>query len=395
MIRKTFALLTWLSLATSPGLAIMRIVHLNVSQHDWNALLNNGVFTTRIIQLLSAVVILFAWLITVITYVQGMRIRNNPWHYVEPQSLLPVCGVALASFLSLGSKSAETTQPDRPVGIDVQSVITPVMAGTAAFHAVRRSQIRTPSAGVAVVVDRSSDAGLTSSETHEPTSCSVLQDVVQSVDSTRPWEVIVHVFGYPYAANTKGQVVEFRKKKALELLTWLSINRDRPRRSAARTAMWETDISDSSFATIVSDMRRGLSEVCPRIPARQWAPPTFNDEIVLSPFVVTDAELLADSLKRFQHDQTNGDELISLLENIRDLPFAGTQFSWPDVDGSTTRIVILGAHAAREAAYWAYERKHWSAVTTAVTAGLRLLPGDEELLDLQRLMLQSSDRRLH
>jgi hypothetical protein len=86
--------------------------------------------------------------------------------------------------------------------------------------------------------------------------------------------------------------------------------------------------------------------------------------------------------------------VVSELSYIRDLPFAGAGYLWPDVDGTTTRFVILGANVAREIAYWSYDNKEWNALTTAVTAGLRLLPGDEELLDLQRLVLQSSHRGL-
>jgi two-component SAPR family response regulator len=210
------------------------------------------------------------------------------------------------------------------------------------------------------------------------------------VSSECEWEVVVRLFGYPRVENRKGNSVDFRKRKALELLTWLSINRDRPLRSAARTAMWESNISDSSFATVVSDMRRCLSELCPHVSPRDWAPPTFTDDIVLSKKIVTDVELLRNAWQRFETDRSTFTEVVAELSRVRDLPFAGANYCWPDIDGSTTRFVMMGANIAREVAYWAYDNKKWDEVTIAATAGLRLLPGDEELLDLQRLVLQTS-----
>ena len=395
MIRKGLALLTWCVLATSPVLSVAKLLHLSVSHHDWNALINHGVFTAKIIQLFGVIVILFAWFLTVATYIQGVRIRKIAWHQIDKQSLLPVCGVAIASFLSMGPRAVEPGDSDRGAVIDIHSLVAPTIAGVAAVQAAKKSPGRDISSGVAVMLDRRPDDDVVNQSDNTVIDTWHEQATVSESQSMPQWAVIVRLFGYPQVEDVNGRVGEFRKKKALELLLWLSINRDRPRRSAARTAMWEADISDSSFATIVSDLRRGLSELCPHVPARQWAPPTFNDEIVLSSLVITDVELLSDALHRFQRDSSTGHDLVGELEKIRDLPFAGAGYGWPDVDGSTTRFVILGANAAREAAYWAYENKEWHAVTVAITAGLRLLPGDEELLDLQRLVLQSADRRLH
>ena len=106
--------------------------------------------------------------------------------------------------------------------------------------------------------------------------------------------------------------------------------------------------------------------------------------------VVTDVELLVSAWKEFENDRSRFSDVVHELSRIRDIPFAGTNYCWPDIDGSTTRFVMTGANIARESAYWAYDNKEWHCVTIAVTAGLRLIPGDDELLDLQRLVLQAS-----
>jgi two-component SAPR family response regulator len=201
-------------------------------------------------------------------------------------------------------------------------------------------------------------------------------------------QIIVHLFGYPLVRNKEGLTAEFRKKRALELLTWLSLNRDRARRSAARTAMWEIAINDSTFSTVVSDMRRGLSVLGSSMATDSLVPITYNDDIPLSVHVMSDADILADALHMFQQDESYADDLLNCLQWLRDVPFAGTSYSWADLDGSTTRLVILGVTAATEVARWAIEHQNTDALTSAVRAGLRVMPGNEELLELQRSALE-------
>jgi len=213
-------------------------------------------------------------------------------------------------------------------------------------------------------------------------------DLTFAVRDTQP-SIIVHLFGYPLVRNQDGITAEFRKKRALELLTWLSLNRDRARRSAARTAMWEIAIHDSTFSTVVSDMRRGLSVLDTSAPSESLVPITYSDDISLSANVVSDAEILARALQAFQQDENCVDNVLNCLQWLRDVPFAGTSYSWADLDGSTTRLVILGVTAATEVARWAIRHQNADALTSAVRAGLRVMPGNEELLELQRSALSS------
>jgi hypothetical protein len=203
------------------------------------------------------------------------------------------------------------------------------------------------------------------------------------VTAVMEWALVVRLFGYPVVENEAGDIAQFRKRRALELLTWLALNRDRSRRSAARTAMWDLDIADATFSTIVSDMRRGLAEIDQQSSRSDWAPTTYSDELPLSIRVVTDDVLMAQALERFRINSDNSPEIVRALSYVRDVPFAGTSYSWADLDGTTTRLVILVITAAMEVALWGLATGDMTAFEVAITAGLRVFPGHEELLALQ------------
>jgi hypothetical protein len=147
--------------------------------------------------------------------------------------------------------------------------------------------------------------------------------------------------------------------------------------------MWDLDIADATFSTIVSDMRRGLAEIDQQSSRSDWAPTTYSDELPLSIRVVTDDVLMAQALERFRIDSDNSPEIVRALSHVRDVPFAGTSYSWADLDGTTTRLVILVITAAMEVALWALATGEMTAFAVAITAGLRVFPGHEELLALQ------------
>lgn len=195
--------------------------------------------------------------------------------------------------------------------------------------------------------------------------------------------LVVRVFGHPQVENSVGVVAEFRKKKALELVTWLSLNSDRQRRSTARTAMWESNVSDSTFATIVSDMRRGLSGISESSP-RDLVPPTYSDVMEISSEIVSEADLLAQAYQAFVVDRNAAHRLADMLKRVRDIPFAGVSYEWADLDGTTTRLVMLVTSACVELASFAIDAGDMLLLHIACTAGLRVMPGNEELLALQR-----------
>ena len=203
------------------------------------------------------------------------------------------------------------------------------------------------------------------------------------------WRVIVRLYGFPLVEDSDGAVAEFRKARALELMSWLVLNRDRMRRSAARTAMWEMNCTDATFSTVVSDLRRSLSCLVSS-PSEELLPITFSDELPLSGTVCSDFDLLIHHHRQFRMEPVkHRDDVVTLLRGVRDLPFAGTSYLWPDLDGSTTRLVVTAVSAAQDLATWALEAGDPEALMVSTTAGLRLLPGDEQLLKLQRSTLAS------
>lgn len=209
------------------------------------------------------------------------------------------------------------------------------------------------------------------------------QLAIDTVDVNRSM-VLVRLYGYPLVENRAGNTATFRKARALELLTWLVLNRDRMRRSAARTAMWDMNCTDATFSTVVSDLRRALGEISAGA-SDEFLPITFSDELPLSEFICSDFDLLVQRRRKFLSDPLNGrDGVISALQGVRDLPFAGTNYSWPDLDGSTTRLVVTAIATAQEVATWAEDNGDIEALMISTTAGLRLLPGDRDLLTLQR-----------
>jgi hypothetical protein len=173
------------------------------------------------------------------------------------------------------------------------------------------------------------------------------------------------------------------------------LNRDRCRRSAARTAMWEMDVSDSTFSTIVSDMRRALGELAVLPLGGSWCPPTFSDELVLDTRLVTDADLLADAASRLRRGEVAAHRVAVELARVRDMPLAGTAYSWADLDGTTTRLVVLVVETARQVATVAAAEGDVSALLTASSAGLRVLPGCEEFLEMQASVVPTRRSRSH
>ena len=208
----------------------------------------------------------------------------------------------------------------------------------------------------------------------------------KGADEVNQWQVLIRLYGYPQVESVSGDIAVFRKKRALELTTWLAINRDRARRSAARTALWDIDISDASFSTVVSDMRRAISDVG-GVSREELVPVTYTDEIPVHSGVISDFDLLKNELKKFRTDTGNALRLAEILSSIRDVPFAGTSYSWADYDGTTTSMVVTALQASTELAMWAMKHNHVAIAQTAISAGLRVMPGCEELLELNKSLL--------
>jgi len=330
------------------------------------AALREGTLTEHALVVLVSVVCLMCWIALVTDAIAGLvELRRgaaiSPELRGSLQLLATVLGVSTLTMLSgLGSR-----QDAEGEGVSVGTAAS-LVAGTTT---------------VGLTVGAASRARVR----EHPLRLLVEPDRARPVPTVG--RVIVRTYGTPVVEIDDGRTARFRKSRSLELLVWLALNRERPSRSAARTAIWDTDISDSSFATVVSEMRRALSELRPDRHGHHWSAPSYGDMIPLCDEVVTDADLIGSLLSGFRSDPADfAEPLADELCRIRDLPFAGSNYAWPDLDGTTTRLVLLACTAIEELVAWALAHHRGRSMAPVVAAGLRMLPGNDQMLELQRMV---------
>ncbi|MEK7292527.1 MAG: bacterial transcriptional activator domain-containing protein, partial [Actinomycetota bacterium] len=153
----------------------------------------------------------------------------------------------------------------------------------------------------------------------------------------------------------------------------------------ARTALWEVNVQDATFTNVVSDVRRSLAKVVKLDEDEEWLGRTLTDLLPLHLSVTTDGELLEATIQRAL--TLDGDaalaELRTALEYVRDLPFSGTNYLWPDSEGITTQLTLSVMTSAVMASELYLERGDTEGVFWATGRGLKVLPGHEELLALR------------
>ena len=204
-------------------------------------------------------------------------------------------------------------------------------------------------------------------------------------DPVPDWEVLVRVLGPPSVESRDGRPVRFTKGKSLELLVWMTEHRSSSLRSAARTSLWDGNVQDSTFANVVSDIRRGLNAVVGEPDDEEWIPRTFSDRLPLHHAVVTDAQLLRDAVRRCEKGGTeqNHRDLADALNRVTNLPFFGAGYGWADAEGITTSHVVLVVRAAVTLAELAIRDGDTALLFVSTERGLRVLPGHEQLVLLR------------
>lgn len=212
---------------------------------------------------------------------------------------------------------------------------------------------------------------------------SVAEEPVVKPMTIPDWSVLVQVLGPPVVVTARGERVTFEKGKALELLVWMTEHREVSTRSAARTALWDGMVKDSTFSNVVSEVRRSLNSSHTG-DVVEWIPRTFTDELPLHPGVVTDAELLDIATKNFERKcEQSVTELTQRLSAVRNLPFSGADYAWADGEGITTSHVIKVVKAAVLLGEYAIENDDSELLFMATERGLRVLPGHEQLVSLR------------
>ena len=203
-----------------------------------------------------------------------------------------------------------------------------------------------------------------------------------SVDSV---EVMLRLLGPVELGTRDGREIVFRKSKSMELLCWAALHRDRPTVSAARTALWEIDVEDATFHNVFSELRRGLVTAGIRDGIRR----VTRQQLFLAPEITTDAETLravllaAEQVEDVSQDALALEALTNILALVRGLPFASQQYAWADAEGITSTFVWLVTRAVETAVQLARDCGNDAALMAAVSAGLRMLPGDEHFISLR------------
>jgi hypothetical protein len=217
-----------------------------------------------------------------------------------------------------------------------------------------------------------------SAENSEQSSLVAVQDV-------HDWKVLVRTLGPVDVQLADGTIVNFEKAKTKELLAWLTNHRARPTRSAARTALWDFNVADATFTNVVSDIRRTLNQTQLLGDFEEWIPRTFTDRLPFHSSIVSDGELLQACIARAQNLEPVAaiSELHRGLELVRDLPFAGTGYLWPDAEGITSQLVLNVITAAVMAAELNLIRGDIDGVFWATSHGLKVLGAHEELFSLR------------
>lgn len=233
--------------------------------------------------------------------------------------------------------------------------------------------------------------GLTEFET------SVVQDLL--TESSKPveedkrqcepldadWNVCVRLLGPVDAETRNGIPISFEKSKSLELLAWLTTHRERPTRVAARTALWEISVQDATFNNVVSGLRRGLASGLVGVEQIDFLPKTFTDHLSIHGSVITDVDVLnnAVSLVKNRGDRESWFGLHDALDRVRDLPFVGTDYLWPDSEGITSNFILSVITGSIMAAEHALQQGDLVGVFWATGQGLKVLHGHEELVALR------------
>lgn len=199
------------------------------------------------------------------------------------------------------------------------------------------------------------------------------------------WSLMVRVLGSVEVIDREHQAATFERSKALELVVWMSQHRDRSTRAGARTALWETTVRDTTFANVVSDARCSLARLLAPADGEEWIGRTLTDDLPLHMAVVTDADVLADCVRR--SSSAAPAEAIEILRGalalVRDIPFAGTSYLWPDAEGTTSVLILLVTSAATQLAGLYLAEGDVAGVFWATGQGLKVLPGHEELISLR------------
>jgi len=195
-------------------------------------------------------------------------------------------------------------------------------------------------------------------------------------------DLTIRLFGLIDVVDGAGRAAEFGRSKSLELLAWIGAHRDGATRLGARSALWEVDVRDTTFANVVSEARRATARLRSPPDGEDWIARTLNSSLVLHERIVTDVDVV-DLLLDRARQEAPAEATVTLraaVEQIRGMPFAESGYLWPDAEGITSRLVVLATACCCELAELLLEQHDIEGVFWATGQGLKVLPGHEELI---------------
>ena len=219
---------------------------------------------------------------------------------------------------------------------------------------------------------------------HDEPSADLVGDVDDVADRTPP-PVLVRLLGPVSVRAPDGREATFDKSKSKELIAWLATHRERATRAAARTALWELDVRDATFANVVSEARRSLARLVAPPEGEEWVGRTLTEALPLHDRVRTDADLLREALAtaRLQPPAQAIATLRPAVDLVVGIPFEGTGYLWPDAEGIASQLVLLATTASAELGAHCLSVGDIDGVFEATARGLQVLPGHEELIGLR------------
>ena len=117
----------------------------------------------------------------------------------------------------------------------------------------------------------------------------------------------------------------------------------------------------------------------------EWLGRTLTEVLPLHDGVIADVDIVRARLDaaRLQPPELAIETLRPAVELVRDAPFTGTGYLWPDAEGIASNLVLLGTSAATELAGHFLSMGDVDGVFWATGQGLKVLPGHEELIALR------------
>lgn len=211
-------------------------------------------------------------------------------------------------------------------------------------------------------------------------------DKESNVRDSESVDLVVRVMGPLEIVCSDGRQIHFKKAKSAELLAWLVLHRDRPSRDIARTAMWESNVQDSTFNNVVSELRRAVKDASPTLDLTE----SRHQRLISVPHVIrTDVELMEDAWgnARRHGSPEAWQKVYEYVQLIRGLPFESTNFEWADAEGLTSHIMLKVMNVCGDLAEFFLTQGDVERVFHVTELGLRALPGSEEMLELRERAL--------